>query len=145
LGTEKDSIAALRWYRAAAAQGNSKAKDFLNSFKPSATTRYIELSLGLLELVAGAIFLVPSLYFVLPGRKLLDWRHAGTALLGLVFVMNAVLSWYASAHYLRYSPYGAQFHFIRRVSIGVAAALIATVVFPAKKKKEESTAHQAAR
>lgn len=137
-GVPLDRMEAVRWYRKAAEQGDPNARRALESLgsgsKPPTKTRYIEISLALMGFIAGLSCLCLSFEFLLPGRKLRDWRQPVITLLGVVFLANAGLSLYASAHDVRYCPYHYTFHLARTILVATAILIIVTVVLPAKKK-----------
>lgn len=140
VGVERDSFAALRWYRMAAAQGEPSAKQFLSSLKPPDTTRRIELAMGIIGSVGGLISLLPLFESIFRRKMPRPWLQAGFATLGVSLLANAVLSFYALAHDIRYSPYHDAFHVLRRTLVAIALIIICTVVLPAKKKPEASPA-----
>jgi hypothetical protein len=134
-GVPQDRIEAGDWYRKAADQGDAYAKRALESLgsgpRPPIRTRYIELSLAVLGFSVGLWF---SLDFLLPGRRLRNWRQTATTLLGVTFLLNAGLSLYAFAHDIRFSPYHDSFHLARRFLVPMAILLIVTVVLSAKRR-----------
>lgn len=67
------------------------------------------------------------------------WLQVGFATLGVSLLANAVLSFYAFAHDIRYSPYHDAFHVLRRTLVAIVLILICTVL-PAKKKPGASSA-----
>jgi TPR repeat protein len=140
-GVPRDYSEAVRWYLKAADQGNTKAKRALESLesgsRPPMKTRYIEISAALLGFPVG---LWLSLDFLLPGRRLRDWRQSAITLLGVTFLLNAGLSLYAFAHDIRYSPYHDAFHLARTFLVVIAILIIVTVILPAKKKPNRTQA-----
>ena len=140
VGVERDWIGALRWYRMAAAQDNPDAISFLKSLRPPVATGRIELAKGIVECVAGLIFLLPLFESIFRRKVYRGWLTAGFAALGVSLLADAGLSFYAFAHDIRYSPYHHAFHVLRRTLIAIALILICTVVLPAKKKPEAGPA-----
>ena len=102
----------------------------------SSAARKLEYLLIAIGFPAGLLFLLD---FLLPGRRLRDWRQATTTLLGALLLSNATLNLYAIAHDdMQYSPYLDAFHVARRLLTAAAILIIVTVVLPAKKKQNKT-------
>ena len=133
LGVEPDGIGSLRYYRMASAQGEPTSTTYLWSLKPPRVVHRIELGMAVFALVAGLLFVLAILELIVR-RKSMNWRHAMLAVLGVAFLTIAALSFYGSAHAIRYSPHRTAFLVTRRTLEAIAVVILMTVVLPAKRE-----------
>jgi hypothetical protein len=118
----------------AAAQGEPNSIRFLKSFRPVASTRYLELGMAVIGFFGGIVFALASWDFVLPGRKIRHWRQPFEALLSAMLFAYAGFCLYASAHVIGYLPFHTTFHLFKRALAAAVVMMVVTVVLPAKKK-----------
>jgi hypothetical protein len=135
-GVTQNYAEARRWYIRSAKHGSAEAQYSLKllGLESSTVTKleYVELLTGL------PLGLWLLLDFVLRGRNPLNWRQAFLMLLGLVFLSNAALSLYVITQGgMRYCSYPVALHIARRVLLGTAIVIIATMVFATKKSISE--------
>jgi uncharacterized protein len=134
-GVQQDRTEAVCWYRKAAVQGDPDAEQALRSLGAGSgirrRSRWYELVTALIGFPAGLWF---SLEFLLPGKKLRDWRQASTTLLGICFLADAGLSLYAFGHDIEYSPHREAFYIARFIFTSVAVLIIIAVVLRSRRQ-----------
>ena len=135
-GVLRDYIEAHRWYLEAAKRGNPEARRALESLRTrSSEARRSEWILIAVGFPAGLVF---SLDFLLPGRRLRDWRQVTKTLLGLLCLSNAGLNLYAVAHDdMLYSPYFRAFHRANLLLGTTAILIMLTVMLPGWRKQSK--------
>ncbi len=137
-GVPPDRSEAIVWYRKAAGQGDVKAKHALESLETRGLlrTRNFELLTALIVFAVGLWF---SIDFILRRKKLRGRHQAAIAVLGVVLMSHAGLSFYAFAHdNMRYSPFKDAFHTARWVLNAAAILLVITAVLPAKRRQDKA-------
>lgn len=138
LGVERDRFGSVRYYRMAAAQGEPSAKQFLSSLKPPTLTRRIDLSIAVAGFLWGIFCMLAFLEFLVR-RKPVHWRVAIVALLGIVWLAIAAMSFYQSAHDVHYILHRNAFHVTKWILFAMAVVITAVWWYSQKGQPPQSS------